>query len=66
MSFCKYCKQNNEEAHFCKECGKPIGKGSRLERQAAESASQPRKPIPKNALPMGRHCRSADLIDCRI
>lgn len=20
----------------------------------------------KNALPMGRHCRSADLIDCRI
>lgn len=52
MFFCKHCgQQNNEEAHFCKECGKPIGKGSRLERQAAvkaaEPASQMRKPIPK-------------------
>ncbi|XBP66705.1 hypothetical protein AAHB36_16840 [Bacillus velezensis] len=55
MFFCKYCgRQNNEEAHFCKECGKPIGKGSRLERQAAvraaEPASQMRKPIPKKTL----------------
>lgn len=52
MFFCKYCgQQNNEEARFCKECGKPIGKGSRqTAEKAAEPASQPRKPIPKKTL----------------
>ncbi|MCC9023616.1 zinc ribbon domain-containing protein [Bacillus nakamurai] len=55
MFFCKHCgQQNKEEARFCKECGRPIGGGSRREQQetasAAETAPQPRKPIPKKTI----------------
>ncbi|PRR96786.1 hypothetical protein C6W24_14705 [Bacillus atrophaeus] len=52
MFFCKECGQkNNEGAKFCKQCGTPIGGGSRPETaSAAETVAVPRKPIPKKTI----------------
>lgn len=46
--------KNNEGAKFCKQCGTPIGGGSKQANQettnTAETRQAPRKPIPKKTI----------------